>query len=78
MIKVYSRPRCVQCNATYKKLDEAGITYEKVDASQSAEATQFVKDLGYLEAPVVYVDEFTHWSGFRPDLIQKLKEQNNG
>ena len=78
MIKVFSRPRCVQCNATYKKLDEAGITYEKVDASQSAEATDFVKSLGYMEAPVVYVNEFTHWSGFRPDLIQKLKEQNDG
>ena len=77
MIKVFSRPRCVQCNATYRALDEAGLQYEVIDASQSAEATEFVKNLGYLEAPVVYVDEFTHWSGFRPDKIDELKEQND-
>lgn len=77
MIKVYSRPNCVQCNATYKKLNEAGIQYEVIDASQDADATEFVKGLGYMQAPVVYVDEITHWSGFRPDLINELKEQNN-
>lgn len=74
MIKVYSRPRCVQCNATYMALNNAGIRYEVIDASQSTEATEFIKSLGYVQAPVVYVDEFNHWSGFRPDLISGLKE----
>ena len=74
VIKVYSRPGCVHCNATYKKLDEAGIPYEVIDASQDADATELVKNLGYMQAPVVYLDELTHWSGFRPDLIKKLEE----
>jgi glutaredoxin-like protein NrdH len=30
-----------------------------------------VKELGYLQAPVVITDE-DHWSGFRPDKISEL------
>lgn len=77
MIKVYSKPSCVQCNATYIALRKANIAYEVIDVSQDAEALEFIMGLGHQQAPVVYVDEFTHWSGFRPDLIQKLKEQND-
>ena len=32
-ITVYTKPACVQCNATYKALDKQGIAYEKVDIS---------------------------------------------
>ena len=27
-ITVYTKPACVQCNATYKALDKQGIAYE--------------------------------------------------
>ena len=30
-ITVYTKPACVQCNATYKALDKQGIAYQKVD-----------------------------------------------
>lgn len=32
-VTVYSKPSCVQCNATYRALDKAGITYSIVDIS---------------------------------------------
>ena len=32
-ITVYTKPACVQCNATYKALDKQGIAYETVDIS---------------------------------------------
>ena len=32
-VTVYTKPACVQCNATYKALDKQGIAYEKVDIS---------------------------------------------
>jgi hypothetical protein len=31
-----------------------------------------VDELGYTEAPVVVVDEHDHWSGFRPDQIDRI------
>ena len=68
-ITVYTKPNCVQCNATFKALDKAGITYAKVDISVDAEARDYVMALGYLQAPVVVAGD-DHWSGFRPDRIK--------
>lgn len=70
-ITVYTKPACVQCNATYKALDKAGVEYSVVDISQDADARDFVMALGYLQAPVVVAGE-DHWSGFRPDRIKAL------
>ncbi|WRS30921.1 glutaredoxin-like protein NrdH [Actinomycetaceae bacterium MB13-C1-2] len=67
-ITVYSKPRCVQCDATYRALDRSGTPYRKVDVSVDSEALQYIIDLGYQQAPVVVVGN-EHWSGFRPDRI---------
>lgn len=71
-VTVYTKPSCVQCNATFKALDKAGIPYTKVDVSENAEAYEYVTSLGYLQVPVVRVDADTHWSGFRPQLIKDM------
>lgn len=70
-IVVYTKPSCVQCNATYRAIDKAGIEYTVVDLTQDEEALRSVQALGYQQAPVVMVDG-KHWSGFRPDLIKAL------
>lgn len=71
---VYSKPACVQCDATYRYLDKKEVPYRVVDISDpsNVEEYEFIKSLGYLQAPVVYVDAETHWSGFRPDELKKL------
>ena len=73
-IAVYSKPSCVQCTATYRALDKQGIEYEVFDVSVDEKALAAVKDLGYMQAPVV-VTEDDHWSGFRPDKIKALTAQ---
>lgn len=73
-ITVYTKPACVQCNATYRALDKAGIDYSVVDISQDADARDYVMALGYLQAPVVVADD-AHWSGFRPDRIKSLTKE---
>ncbi|NKS64448.1 glutaredoxin-like protein NrdH [Rhodococcus hoagii] len=70
-ITVYTKPACVQCNATYRALDKAGLEYDVVDISENPEARDYVMALGYLQAPVVVAGE-EHWSGFRPDRIKDL------
>lgn len=70
-VTVYTKPACVQCNATYRALDKNGVTYTSVDISQDAEALERVRALGYMQAPVVITDS-EHWSGFRPDKISEL------
>ena len=58
----------MQCNATKKALDRAGLDYEVVDISLDPAAREYVLSLGYMQAPVVEVDG-DHWSGFRPERI---------
>ena len=70
-ITVYTKPACVQCNATYKALDRQGLDYEIVDISLDSQARDYVMALGHLQAPVVVVGD-EHWSGFRPDRIKAL------
>lgn len=70
---VYTKPGCVQCNATYRALDEKGLKYRSVDLSTDEEALETVKALGYMQAPVVVTAD-DHWSGFRPDKIASLTQ----
>lgn len=70
-VTVYSKPSCVQCNATYRALESAGIAYSAVDVSTNDDALAYIKSLGYAQAPVV-VAGAEHWSGFRPDKIADI------
>lgn len=70
-VTIFTKPACVQCDATKKALDKKQIDYETIDLTQDAEAMEKVQSLGYRSAPVVITDT-AHWSGFRPDMIQKI------
>ena len=70
-VTVYSKPACVQCDATYRALDKKGIEYTVVDITADARALERVRALGYLRAPVVVAGEQS-WAGFRPDQINAL------
>ena len=70
-ITVYTKPACVQCDATYRSLDKLGLDYTIVDITKDADALASVKALGYQQAPVVFAGG-DHWSGFRPDKIRSL------
>ncbi|GAB4100198.1 glutaredoxin-like protein NrdH [Sinomonas halotolerans] len=72
-VTVYTKPACVQCNATYRALDKKGIAYESVDVTQDPEALERLKAMGYMQAPVVVTDA-DHWSGFRPDKIAGIQQ----
>ncbi|MGN7250081.1 glutaredoxin family protein [Arthrobacter sp. SAFR-014] len=70
-VVLYSKPSCVQCDATKRKFNKKnlaeGVDYTVVDVSQDATALEFIKSLGHLQAPVVYVSKpegDEHWSGF--------------
>lgn len=70
-VTVYSKPNCVQCNATYKALEQHGVPYEVIDLSLDLVSYDAVIGMGYRQVPVV-VAGTDHWSGFRPDKISAL------
>lgn len=75
-ITVYSKPNCSQCDATYRTLDRKGLEYSVVDITEDESALELFKELGYVSAPVVTVDQpdgsVKTWSGFRVDEINNL------
>ena len=77
-ITVYSKPACVACDATYRKLDKHGIEYKSVNIIEDPEALTFAKSLdpNYSAAPIVHVQfedgTSAHWAGYRPSSIEKL------
>lgn len=70
MLTIYTKPGCVQCVATKRKASEKGVPHKMVDVTTDESAMETVKSLGYLQVPVVVAPDGTHWSGFRPDLIE--------
>ena len=72
LVTVYSKDNCQGCNLTKKLLDRRGVRYEEERIDQDPKALERVKELGYLQAPVVVAPDGSHWSGFRPDLLDTL------
>jgi glutaredoxin-like protein NrdH len=75
-ITVYSKPRCVQCDATKRWLDKRSIQYTLIDITESPADAEAVKALGFQQAPVVIVstgDPETDlmWSGFEINNLNK-------
>jgi glutaredoxin-like protein NrdH len=70
-VTVYTKPNCVQCDATKRTMDKLGIKYATVDITQDLEAYDMIISKGFQAAPVVITDDDA-WSGFNPDKISEL------
>jgi glutaredoxin-like protein NrdH len=70
-IIVYTKPSCVQCDATKRSLDKLGLKYGTVDVTQDEKSYNMLVEKGFKSMPVVNAgDEW--WSGFNPDKINGL------
>lgn len=69
MVKLYSRPGCVQCAATEKILNKLGIDYTKVHVNDMI--AEELREEGFTALPVVHTPAGM-WSGFRPDKLATL------
>lgn len=71
-VAVYTKPNCQQCTATKRRLDRRGIDYTEIDITEDQDAYDYVISLGHQQAPIVVLDDGTHWSGFRLDRIDQI------
>jgi glutaredoxin-like protein NrdH len=71
MIRLYTKPNCVQCDQTKKFLDRNNLEYVSVDISSDQEAYNKAVEMGFTSAPIVVTDNGA-WSGFKPDRLQEL------
>lgn len=73
-ITIYTRNDCVQCHATKRAMESRGFAFELINLDQHPEAVDDLREKGYRQLPVVVTDQES-WSGFRPDMINRLHAQ---
>ena len=70
-ITVYTKPACVQCDATKRALDKIGLEYNTVDATTDEAVYDMLVEKGFKAMPVVNAGD-DWWSGFNPEKINGL------
>jgi len=72
---VYTKNNCPQCDMTKRVLNGEGIDYKAINVEEDTAALAYVKDeLGFSSVPVIVAEGLEPFSGFRPDMLQKLGE----
>jgi len=78
MIKVYSKPKCVQCEMTKEFLKQHNVEFEELNIEENEEALEQIKEIGLKRLPVVIGMENNSvefaFSGFQIDLLNELVE----
>lgn len=74
MVIVYSKPNCVQCDATTRKLTALGVPFEKRDLLAEPGKIEQFRDAGLMQAPVVVLPDGEMFAGYRPDRLALLAE----
>ncbi len=70
-VTVYTKPSCVQCDATKRTLDKIGVSYSTIDVTENEEAFDMLIEKGFKAMPVVNAGD-DWWSGFNPEKINGL------
>ena len=72
-ITIYTKPDCVQCRATQRRLDAAGVPYKVTDISQDPEMIEQMRAAGFTAVPIVEYGE-ERFAGYQPDRIKALTQ----
>lgn len=70
-VTVYTKNNCQPCKFTKRYLESNNIPYQEFNVEEDPQALNWVTEMGYQQVPVV-VSGFDHWSGLRPDLLDKI------
>ncbi|MBN8883045.1 MAG: glutaredoxin-like protein NrdH [Salana multivorans] len=71
-VTVYTKPDCVQCDATKRALHKYEIPFIEMNLSDNMDVLDRLKAAGWMRAPIVETADGQMWSGFRPDKIRDL------
>lgn len=74
MIKVYSKPNCMQCKFAKNKMDDLEIPFEEFDVTSSEEHLEEAKATGFTAMPIIILENGDVISGFQPDKLEALAE----
>jgi len=73
-VTVWSKPGCVQCNATKQDLDRKGIRFEEESLVENPDQLALFVAAGHKSAPIVVFQDMV-WTGFRPDMHAQVQSR---
>lgn len=71
MVKLLTKPNCQPCNAVKRRLKEKNIEFQELSVTEDSNLA-YAKELGFLQVPVLVLEDGTAVGGYRPDVIDKL------
>ena len=72
-ITVYGKHNCPNCEKTKAWLEENGFGFDYYDVTIDPSALNLIKDHGYMELPVVSINDFEEsWSGHSAPALVRL------
>lgn len=74
MIKLFSKPNCVQCKFSKNKLGELGVPFEEFDVTESEEDMAEAVATGFTSMPIIILEDGGIISGFKPAELEALAE----
>lgn len=81
LINLYTKPNCMACNQTKRLMNKLDIEF--TEAPITDEVLNFARKRELAEAPIIVayrtgdtIDTAEAWSGFRPDRIKALTDNN--
>lgn len=76
-VQVYTKPGCVQCEYTKKKLDEFHVPHVDLDVVQHPIFAEQLQEQGIYQMPYVVAGDQT-WTGFQYDKIKAIADPAYG
>jgi glutaredoxin-like protein NrdH len=71
MVKLLTKPNCQPCRAVKRRLAEKNIEFQELSVTEDGNLA-LAKELGFLQVPVLILEDGTAVGGYRPDVIDKL------
>jgi len=71
VVRLITKPSCQPCRAMKKKLIESNVEFEELSVMVE-DNLALAKELGFLQVPVLILEDGSAFGGFRPDLVNAL------
>lgn len=77
-LNIYGKPHCMPCKMTVRACQDNNIPYRYFDLEADPALREKIKDMGYMESPVVENPGIETWTGYQPDKIKSLSKAPKG
>jgi glutaredoxin-like protein NrdH len=71
MVQLLTKPNCQPCRAMKRKLLEQNVSFNELSVTVN-ENMVLAKELGFLQVPVIILEDGSAFGGYRPDVVEAV------